>query len=173
MIINRYEEGRDVYYSFRDFVDSDLDWKNFSCIKRGNSNFIPAYPNFNIKIPEDLAFELQDAGVNVIVKDPRDVGGAIEYQINIKINLDYFKAPEVYIRNWKGEPKYEITKDNASTLKVFDDKDIVRGEVMVRLAPAKNPNSKAKYSLYATIFGGELRRNPFDEYWADDEHPEE
>lgn len=171
MIINRIVEGDDVLYSFRDITESDLDWKNFSCIKRSGSSFQPGHPNFNIKIPEDLAFELRDAGVNVIVRDPRDVGGAIEYQVNVKINLDYYRPPEVYIRDWRGEPKHEITKENSGTLRVFDEKDIVRGEVMARLAPQKNDPSK--YSLYATIFGAKLRENPFDAFWADDEHPED
>ena len=160
MIINKIEE--DVY-SFENFTEDDLDWKNFSAEKRGK--YEAAHPNFDIYIPEDLANELREKGVNVKLTEPRDAGDTAKYRVNVKINMHYYIEPEVYIR--KGNTKEYL---NADTLYILDKKVITYGELLAKL----NRNQQNDVAtLYANVLGVKVMENPFDAKWAEEEFPGE
>ena len=161
MLVSKVEN--DVY-SFENFKEEDLTWKNFSAEKRGK--FDPAYPNFDIYIPEDLANELREKGVNVKLTEPRDAGDVAKYRVNVKINMNYYREPEVYIRKEHGEKEYL----NADTLYILDRKEITYGELLVKLN--RNPQSDVA-TLYANVLGVKVMENPFDAKWAEEEYPGE
>ena len=159
MIVKKVE---DDVYSFEDFKEEDLDWKNFSAEKRGK--FDPAHPNFDIYIPEELANELRECGVNVKLTEPREPGDPAKYRVNVKINMNYYIAPEVYIRRDRGEKEY-LTAD---TLYILDQKVITYGELLVKLN-----RYDGNTTLYANVLGVKVRENPFDAKWAEQEFPED
>lgn len=161
MIVKKIEEN---IYSFEEFTEDDLDWKNFSGEKRGK--FAPAHPNFDIYIPEELANELRDEGVRVKLTEPRDQGDQVKYRVNIKVNMDYYVTPEVYIRN--GSDKEYLTEDS---LYILDRKTITYGEMIAKLN--HNQQTEGVAALYANVLGVKVLANPFDAKWAEEESPED
>lgn len=164
MTVNRVDDMVDVY-SFENFTEEDLDWKNFASVKRGmySSN----YPNFDIYIPEELAEELREKGVKVKLTEPREPGDTAKYRVNVKINMNYYDPPEVYIRH-KGDEKEYL---DADSLYILDKKKISYGEMMVKIN--HNDKSDSFNGLYVNILGVKLRENPFDKKWAEEEYPED
>ena len=160
MIINKIEE--DVY-SFEDFKESDLKFKNFSSKRVGKYDSL--YPNFWIYIPEELADEFKNKNVNVRMVEPYKPEETVKYRVNVKINFDYFKKPEVYIR-LKGNEKEYLNEDTVYTL---DSKEITYGEMLVKI----NYNSgDGEYNgLYANILGVKVRENAIDAKFEIEEYP--
>ena len=163
MIIQKVENN---VYSFKGFTEEDMDWKNFAGEKKNNSRYAPAHPNFCLYIPEDLANELRDRNVTVKIKEPRNPGDEARYQINLKINMDYYIPPEVYIRK-TGLEKEMLGKDD---LYILDHKQITYGEMLAKIN--YNQQTENVGTLYVNLLGVKVRENPFDADWAEQEFPQ-
>ena len=165
MMVIRKVEGEENMYDIRNFTRKDMDWLNFSCEKKGNMKFQPAHPNFDLYIPEDFAMELQAKNAKVTLVPPLKDGDDARYKINIKINFNFYQAPEVYIRESDNSKDY-LDRD---TIRILDTKPIISGKTMVNISYYDDNQG----SFYANILEVKVRENPYDRELAEQEYPGE
>lgn len=111
--------------------------------------------NFCVMLEDDIARTLEEDGWNVKYLKPREEGDRPKPYLQVKINFDGFRPPNVYLVSSRGKNRLDV-----DDVKMLDFADLARVDLIVRPyeweVNGKSGISAYLKTLYATIVEDDL-----------------